>query len=363
MATARKLPSGNYRIRIYDKRIGKYISFTAETKKLAEKQANDYLFDVQKKLDYRTIRDLAEEYIALRSNKLSPATIDKYQESLRHQLSDEFLSKRIDLLKDKDIISEINRLSAIYAPKTIKNTMAFILPIIRDERPDLAKHVDLPKVQKQMKEYPRAEDIMEIFRGDYRELEVLLALCLGMRKEEIRGLKPSDYKNGILTINRVKISIKNINTGKLEDIVKNEAKTVESRRRIGLPHFIEKLFLERKGEWISPGSGHSLYMHYRRVMDKAGYNGITFHDLRHINASEMKVLNIPDKYAMERGGWSTDNILKSVYQATFSEERIKYDSIIDDYFQNLYTPQKIYATKYDATNRKLAIIRYFKRLG
>lgn len=351
MATARKLPSGNYRIRVYDKQTGKYISFTAETKKKAEKLAADYLVGALIKASCVTIRDRAEEYISLRSNKLSPATIDKYRESLDNQLSADFLSLRMDQLTDKDIVAEVNRLAGHYAPKTIKNTMAFILPIIRDERPDLAKHIDLPKVQKQMKEYPRASEIIEVFRGDWIELEVLLALCLGLRKEEIRGLKPADLSSdGILTINRVKITINK------QDIVKEEAKTVESRRRIALPPFLRELYRQRSGEWILPGSGHSLYMHYRRMMDKAGFKGITFHDLRHINASEMLTLGVPDKYAMERGGWSTDNILKSVYQATFSEERMRYDAVIDEHFQ------KIYDTKYDTISKKLAQIRYFKRL-
>jgi integrase len=351
MATARKLPSGNYRIRVYDKKTGKCVSFTAETKKKAEKLAADFQVGAAIKASCVTIRDRAEEYISLRSNKLSPATIDKYRESLDNQLSADFLSLRMDQLTDKDIVAEVNRLAGHYAPKTIKNTMAFILPIIRDERPDLGKHIDLPKVQKQMKEYPRASEIIKVFRGDWIELEVLLALCLGLRKEEIRGLKPADLsENGILTINRVKITINK------QDIVKEEAKTVESRRRIALPPFLRELYRQRSGEWILPGSGHSLYMHYRRMMDKAGFKGITFHDLRHINASEMLALKVPDKYAMERGGWSTDNILKSVYQATFSEERQHYDELINSHFS------KMFATRLDTNNKKLAQIRYFKRL-
>ena len=49
----------------------------------------------------------------------------------------------------------------------------------------------------------------------------------------------------------------------------------------------------------------------------------------------MLMLGIPDKYAMERGGWSTDNILKSVYQQTFSTEREKVDDLIDKYFSGI----------------------------
>ncbi|MCR5706838.1 MAG: site-specific integrase, partial [Ruminococcus sp.] len=59
------------------------------------------------------------------------------------------------------------------------------------------------------------------------------------------------------------------------------------------------------------------------------------HDLRHLNASIMLMLGVPDKYAMERGGWSTDNVLKSVYQQTFSSERRKIDKMIDGYFNGI----------------------------
>ena len=49
----------------------------------------------------------------------------------------------------------------------------------------------------------------------------------------------------------------------------------------------------------------------------------------------MLALGIPDKYAMERGGWSTDKIMKSVYQHTFTAERKAVDEKVDDYFSSL----------------------------
>lgn len=35
----------------------------------------------------------------------------------------------------------------------------------------------------------------------------------------------------------------------------------------------------------------------------------------------MLALNMPDKYAMERGGWSNPSTLKNRYQNTFSDEK------------------------------------------
>ena len=43
MATAKRLPSGSYRVRVYVKNTGKYKSITAETKNAAEHAAADWL--------------------------------------------------------------------------------------------------------------------------------------------------------------------------------------------------------------------------------------------------------------------------------------------------------------------------------
>lgn len=62
---------------------------------------------------------------------------------------------------------------------------------------------------------------------------------------------------------------------------------------------------------------------------------ITFHDLRHVNASVMHLLGIPDKYAMERGGWKTEKTMKAVYQNVFSDERLKVDKKVNTYFEDI----------------------------
>lgn len=47
------------------------------------------------------------------------------------------------------------------------------------------------------------------------------------------------------------------------------------------------------------------------------------------------MLNVPEKYAMEMGGWSTPDVYKNVYQETFDSERTKADSVIDAYFNGI----------------------------
>ncbi len=47
----------------------------------------------------------------------------------------------------------------------------------------------------------------------------------------------------------------------------------------------------------------------------------------------MALLRVPDKYAMERGGWKTDQVMKKVYTHTFSDERERVDELVDSYFE------------------------------
>jgi len=44
-------------------------------------------------------------------------------------------------------------------------------------------------------------------------------------------------------------------------------------------------------------------------------------------------LNIADKYMMERGGWSSTQTMKKIYQHTLSAEKLAVDKLIDSFFE------------------------------
>ena len=73
---------------------------------------------------------------------------------------------------------------------------------------------------------------------------------------------------------------------------------------MAVPPIIQAMVDQIDGEYITNLNRKGIYQRFKRIMKKHGYSDITFHDLRHINASVMLALNVPDKYAMERGGWS-----------------------------------------------------------
>jgi hypothetical protein len=68
MATAKKLPSGNWRIRVGAGEAGKSISFTAPTKKEVEILAARFIAGQKKLPSAMTVSEAVEKYIAARSN-------------------------------------------------------------------------------------------------------------------------------------------------------------------------------------------------------------------------------------------------------------------------------------------------------
>lgn len=340
MATAYKLPSGNYRVRVYDKDTGKYRSFTAEKKKQAELAAQEWLNGKAKSpLVEKRVGECIDNYIALKESLLSPTTIDKYRNIKKNQLSEDFLSLKLTAVNGLTVQNEVSRLAKQYAPKTVHNAHGLISAVLKTYYPDLNYTITLPKIQRKMRDLPPAEEIINLFRGTDMELIVLLGIWQGFRVSEIRGLKKSDFKDGKLTVNRVVVTVQG------KHIEKTDPKTVNSRRELTVPPIIQALVDKVEGEYITTRSGVSIYRSFKRKVTKSGYD-ITFHDLRHINASIMLALGVPDKYAMERGGWSTPATLKAVYQETFSDERKRNDAVIDGYFE------RIYDTKHDMKNQK-----------
>ena len=250
---------------------------------------------------------------------------------LINQLSDSFLGIKLARLSNIDAQAEINRLAGIYSAKTVYNASGLISAVIRAFRPEFNYRVTLPRREKKKKDLPTPAEVIKAFKGSDMELIVLLGLWQGFRVSEIRGLKKSDFKDGVLSINRVVVTVDN------KPVEKELAKTETSKRSLQVPPAVQALVDNVQGEYITTLSGERIYKKFKQVMIKLGYPEATFHDLRHLNASVMLMLGVPDKYAMERGGWANTATLKNVYQETFSSERQAVDTKIDNFFEDIYS--------------------------
>lgn len=347
MATAKKLPSGNWNIKVYDytDSTGKrhYASFTATSKKEAEYQAAE--FALKKKNRSRpenmTVGEAIDKYICERKNLLSPTTVVSYK-SLRNHHFENIINIPLGKVTQEQIQKEFNewaktpnRKGNLPSPKTLSNAHGLLSAVFKTYVPDLKLNTRLPAQKNHIKTLIPPEDIFKMVKGTNIELPVLLAMWLSFSLSEIRGLTKSKSIDGdYITIREVLV-----NAGG-KQVRKDVGKAFYRIRRHKMPQYIKNM-VENCGEVLVPLTGQAIYKNFISLQIKNGYidtDGkaiMSFHDLRHLNASVMALLQIPDKYAMERGGWKTDKTMKTVYQHTFNEERIKVDAKIDKYFDDI----------------------------
>lgn len=338
---AHRLPSNKWRIRVLDPVTKKYCSFTSEDKtkkgkKNLEKEAYTWLDQREEEAareKLMTFSKAAKIYIEMRRPILSPTTIYNYEKILRNNCG-RFEQIPIDEITPDQVQDWVNELTVSKAAKSVHNMYGFFTAVMGyHDVPIRLNRIKLPPKTKTFKRLPEADIVANAFKGHSIELPVMLALWQGMRLSEILGMRKCDIDdNGVLTINQVCVKI-----GK-EWVYKSRAKTYNSNRQVQLAEPILKLIRNTdspKDKPVIALNGNQIYQRFVKRIKKEGYT-ISFHDLRHINASIMAALSIPDIYAMERGGWSNTTTLKQVYQQTFSRERIKYDKVIDKYFFNVY---------------------------
>ena len=117
-------------------------------------------------------------------------------------------------------------------------------------------------------------------------------------------------------------------------------KTYSGNRKIPIPEYIKSLIEQQPhtDEYIIHATRSSLYNRFLRICEKYGLPHYRFHDLRHYQASVMLALGVPDKYAMERMGHASTNMLKTVYQHTMRSKSEEVADMVDKYFErNLHT--------------------------
>lgn len=349
MAKAKKLPSGQWRTLVYShtetsegKKKRVYESFTADTRKESEYAAAEFALNKEKKKKAvnLSLAEAIDKYIEDYGQVWSATTAPSYRKIKRNYFQDimDIPLKRLTTeLLQESVNKELTRPSKKYkkaaktlSPKTVNNAYGLISTVIQKYRPDLNTGVKLPKKENKIKELLPPETIFSLVKGTDIELPVLLSMWLSFSLSEIRGLSKSKSlsEDGYISIKQVIVDVENT------PVAKSQAKAFYRTRRLKIPEYIKTLIegLPNGQDVLVPLSGHSIYMKWKRLLEKNGLPHMTFHDLRHVNASVMAMLNIPDKYAMERGGWKTDKVMKNVYQHTFSRQRVLVDKTIDDYF-------------------------------
>lgn len=348
MPNAKKLPSGNWRILLYDgkDRDGKriYQSFTAPSKKEAEYMAAEYALNHQKKPEDMTVGEAIDEYIASRDKTMSVSSVRSYK-NIRKNALGALADVKIRNVTEIALQNWANCNAPNYAPKTIRTQYGLICAALKQHKVKL-EYTSILLKPKQKSEYvipdkAQMSAIVQAVSGTAVEVPVLLALMLGLRQSEIAGLAWSDYDGSAINIHGAKLLDEN---NKM--VYKDTNKSYAGRRVIDVPSYLAGKLDEEKtrinpkdDDPISPMLSSSVLRAFQRICKAHGLPPYKMHALRHANASLMLVEGVADKYAMERLGQSTTNMLKTIYQHTFEPEQKEVSKKMDSTFSSLVKPQ------------------------
>lgn len=330
LPTPQRLPSGMWRCQIMVD--GQRISVVDEAPAVAQAKAvamRAGLIDKKKTGPSMTVGQAIDRYIESKDAVLSPSTVAGYKRVRKNALQDIMPIKLSDLTQEA-IQKAVNKMARIKSPKSVRNAHGLLSAVIAEYRPDMILRTTLPQKQKYDVSIPTNEDIERIMaaaRGTEMELPVLLAIWLGLRASEIRGLTWDCISGDTIHIRQAIVE------GESGPVIKG-TKTYSGNRKIRIPQYIAGLISvqPRIDDYIVHMSGQAMYKRFSRLCEKAGLSHYRFHDMRHANASIMLALGVPDKYAMERMGHATNNMLKTVYQHTMRSKQDEVADVVDGYF-------------------------------
>lgn len=317
-------------------KVRKYKSFTADSKREAERLAAVWEYEREQSAGRLTVHDAVEQYISVKEAALSPSTVTAYRSYLK--------TGKFGLLESIDV-SEVDQrclqmwvsymLEEEYKPKYIKNCYGLLRPALTmagiGSIPVTLPMVIMPDVY-----VPTDSELRHLLAYlDEHDPEVKTAAMLAafgsMRRSEICALRPSDFGTDSVTVHR---AVVRNSAGRWVEKATN--KTVTSHRTIVLPpQVVAGIDLSR--DPIISLDPDQLSKRFRKAVKHAGMpQAFSIHALRHYYVSIAHVLGIPDQYVMKMGGWSTDYVMKRNYRTTLSDVERKEQDKLNKHFEKMF---------------------------
>ena len=310
-----ELPSGAYRCQVTVN--GQRVSVTDEDPEKAHAKAlaiKAELLQKQKSASSLTLRSAMEQYIASRRSACSPSTLRGYQTILKNRFA-EAMDCDITRTTKKQWQEIVNREAGRCSAKTLKNAWSLAAASIHAVTGDYIE-VSLPSGARHAREYLDYQQIpvfLDALRGTACELPALLALC-SLRRSEIMDLRWQDIDTdrGLIRVEGAAVFDEN------EKLVYKETNKNETSQRT-VPILIPRIcdltsgVQDSREQRIVTCNPNTLRQQINAVCRRAGLPEVGMHGLRHSFASLAYHLGMPERIAMEIGGWKDNQTMHRIY--------------------------------------------------
>lgn len=336
LPTVTQLPSGAYHTRCMVD--GRRISITAETEKevIAQYMAMKHgVMEAQsrKRTKSTTLEEALTEYIEERRGFRSPSTIYGY-EAYKRSVFQSMMRSNVHTTTDQQWQAAIRQEMKLgKSPKYIKNAwmlMAAAIEAQTGHRPDVFLPEKEPK-EKPFLDPDQIQAFVAAIKGDAVEIPALLELS-SLRRSEMLALtwENIDLENDILYVHGARVH--GGEGGAL--VYKAQNKNGTSRRTVPIiPPLKEALLLQTDREgYVVRRSGDWINTRINKICKANGLPEVGNHGLRHSFASLAYHLGIPEKIAMEIGGWKDHGTMNKIYTHLAQKDIAKRSKQFSDFF-------------------------------
>ena len=278
-------------------------------------------------------------------------TMARDKNVVRTHLLPAFGDKALNEISPMDVRKLVRKMSDRLAPTTVRTNYAVLRAIL-----NAAVEVDLivrsPCRGVRMPPHRRNEvrflspselDVLaEAMPAQYKPM-VYVAGVLGLRWSEVAGLRVRcvDVGNRTLTVKETLAEV----DGK---VAFADVKSPASRRVITMPGFLTTMLAEHLMRQARPAqdalvfvdseggplhSGNFRNRVWYPAIKKAGFEGLTFHGLRHSAAGLLISIGAPDHVLQERMGHSSSRVTRDVYGHVLPSVHDEVTEEIDRIFQ------------------------------
>lgn len=338
---ARQLPSGSWfcRVRVN----GRDISITKDTQKEAEAEAMAIRYGIiearDKESREKTLSEAIDDYIAVRkdSGSASPSTIYAYK-NYKTSCFQSAMHYNVYSTTNEQWQAVIRREGKGMSPKYLSNVWGLISSAIFEEtgkRPT----VKLPAKEQNQRPYldpDQIETFVEAIKGDPVEIPALMELS-SLRRSEMLAVrwKDVDLKKKTIRIRGAVVKSEDGYTYKKQNKTKSSTRTIPI-----IPPLLEALQnCDRGEEFVVTLSGRQIFRRINNVCQANGLPLVGNHGLRHSFASLAYHLQIPEKIAMEIGGWADDGTMRKIYTHLAQNDIAKRAQDFSDFFDFKKNPR------------------------
>lgn len=301
--------------------IAEYLALKHGVKEAAEK----------KKHKETTLAEAMDKYIAKRDGKKSPATIKGYKVYKKNRLQS-MMNANVYETTDAQWQAAVDRDFRKLSDKYAKNVWTFVASAIEEETGRRPK-IDLDPPKKSERPFLEPEEVLtfvEAMKGRTAEIAALLELS-SLRVSEVLAVKGTDFD---LKNNRVRVHGAAVFGPEGKLVFKEENKTEASDRYVPLipplREAIEKINLT--DDYVVKMQPAGIYKQINRVCAANGLPQVGNHGLRHSFASLAYHLGIPEKIAMEIGGWEDSKVMHDIYTHLAKKDIAKRSQEFSDFF-------------------------------